>query len=160
MNIIFIILLSIVLLIFVIVVIKLNIEVTINPLKLSIKLFGFTIYKKEEQTLYNLMVKDIESMGNSKADPKLIKELLKAIKIRVVEFSNNVDKSSPINALTIGFLNVIMPFLRNMSFKNALLVRYSKGEILELKVGLQIRIIEVGYRFIKYKVGKLHAKKA
>ena len=103
MNILFIVLFIILILIVIALVINLSIEVIINPFKLSIKLFNIEIYKKKNQDLYNLMVKNIEEMEEKKTNKELVKNVLKAIKIRVIEFSNNVEKSSPINALTIGF---------------------------------------------------------
>lgn len=78
----------------------------------------------------------------------------------MIEFSNNVEKSSPINALTIDFLNIIMPILKNVSFKDALLVKYEKSNMIELKVLFKLRIIELIYRVLKYKIGKLYDKKA
>ena len=152
MNILFIVLFIILILIVIALVINLSIEVIINPFKLSIKLFNIEIYKKKNQDLYNLMVK--------KTNKELVKNVLKAIKIRVIEFSNNVEKSSPINALTIGFLNIIMPILKNVSFKDALLVKYEKSNMIELKVLFKLRIIELIYRDLKYKIGKLYGKKA
>ena len=152
MNILFIVLFIILILIVIALVINLSIEVIINPFKLSIKLFNIEIY--------NLMVKNIEEMEEKKTDKELVKNVLKAIKIRVIEFSNNVEKSSPINALTIGFLNIIMPILKNVSFKDALLVKYEKSNMIELKVLFKLRIIELIYRVLKYKIGKLYGKKA
>ena len=160
MNILFIVLFIILILIVIALVINLSIEVIINPFKLSIKLFNIEIYKKKNQDLYNLMVKNIEEMEEKKTNKELVKNILKAIKIRVIEFSNNVEKSSPINALTIGFLNIIMPILINVSFKDALLVKYEKSNMIELKVLFKLRIIELIYRVLKYKIGKLYDKKA
>ena len=160
MNILFIVLFIILILIVIALVINLSIEVIINPFKLSIKLFNIEIYKKKNQDLYNLMVKNIEEMEEKKTDKELVKNVLKAIKIRVIEFSNNVEKSSPINALTIGFLNIIMPILNNVSFKDALLVKYEKSNMIELKVLFKLRIIELIYRVLKYKIGNLYGKKA
>ena len=62
MNILFIVLFIILILIVIALVINLSIEVIINPFKLSIKLFNIEIYKKKNQDLYNLMVKNIEEM--------------------------------------------------------------------------------------------------
>lgn len=160
MNILFIVLFIILILIVIALVINLSIEVIINPFKLSIKLFNIEIYKKKNQDLYNLMVKNIEEMEEKKTNKELVKNFLKAIKIRVIEFSNDVEKSSPINALTIGFLNIIMPILKNVSFKDALLVKYEKSNMIELKVLFKLRIIELIYRVLKYKIGKLYGKKA
>lgn len=160
MNILFIVLFIILILIVIALVINLSIEVIINPFKLSIKLFNIEIYKKKNQDLYNLMVKNVEEMEEKKTDKELVKNVLKAIKIRVIEFSNNVEKSSPINVLTIGFLNIIMPILNNVSFKDALLVKYEKSNMIELKVLFKLRIIELIYRVLKYKIGKLYGKKA
>ena len=106
------------------------------------------------------MVKNIEEMEEKKTNKELVKNVLKAIKIRVIEFSNDVEKSSPINALTIVFLNIIMPILKNVSFKDALLVKYEKSNMIELKVLFKLRIIELIYRVLKYKIGKLYGKKA
>lgn len=160
MNILFIILLIIFSLLVIALVVKLSIEVIINPFKLSIKLFGIEIYKKKNQDLYNLMVKNVEEMEDKKTDKELIKAVMKSIKVRVIEFSNNVDKSSPINALTIGFLNIIMPILKNVSFKDALLVKYEKADMIELKVLFKLRISELIFRILKYKIGKKYGKKA
>ena len=53
-----------------------------------------------------------------------------------------------------------MPILKNVSFKDALLVKYEKSNMIELKVLFKLRIIELIYRVLKYKIGKLYDKKA
>ena len=68
MNILFIVLFIILILIVIALVINLSIEVIINPFKLSIKLFNIEIYKKKNQDLYNLMVKNIEEMEEKKGE--------------------------------------------------------------------------------------------
>ena len=147
---------SILALIFGVSLIPFPIEVSVNLTMFKVKVFGVSVYTKKDQKLYDFLVRQIKNAGQSSVDPQLGKSLARAVRIRSLEFSYGGDTLAPAYALTIGFLQIVVSFLRRVSFRDALIIRYGHTEEISLRAKFQIRPLEVAGRYLNYRRKKAH----
>lgn len=158
-----------ILLIIIVVIISIAIVLSFTPfkvnahadlLKFDIKVFGLSVFKKKDQALYDFIIPKLMKVKVEESDSSMPKELLKAIKIKDVTFVYGGD--APGYGMLLGFLNIVTSLLRFTDFRDALYLKYNKGDMHSFDINFSFRLISVLRHFLigKRKKARKHGQKA
>lgn len=128
--------------------------------KFDIKVFGLRVFKKKDQALYDFIVPKLMKVKVEATDSTIPKEVLKAIKIKDVTFVYGGE--APGYGILLGFLNIVASLLRFTDFRDALYLRYSKGDMHSFDINFSFRLGSVCKHFLigKRKKARKHGQKA
>lgn len=117
----------------------------------TVRLFGLRVWSRRGEKLYEFLAAKIEKSGTGGSAAGLIRPMLKAIRVRSLEFDLGVGDNAPVYALVTGFSAIVFSLLREASYRDAILIRYDGHRPFAFSLKISVRPVDLLVAFFEYR---------